>query len=205
MKPIQTAMLSVMWLLCLLPQLTRADENRLQIGDPAPDWKDLRGTDGKTWSAADFADSEVLVICFTSNSCLYSQDYEARMADFCRKYQNVPQGVKLVAINSSQKASDSFDRMQERAIEKKFPYPYLDDQDQSVARSWGAIFTPEFFVLNKERKVIYIGAMDDQTMADKVTKRHVEDAVDAALQGRLPEVTAVPARGCRIPFRRSSR
>ncbi len=205
MRQVRTAFLSVLWLLLLLTDLRGADENRLQIGDPAPAWSNLRATDGKTWSAADFADSAVLVVCFTSNSCLYSQDYEDRMADFCRKYQNAPGGVTLLAINSSQKPSDSFEKMQERANEKKFPYLYLDDQDQSVARNWGAIFTPEFFVLNKQRNVIYIGAMDDQTMEDKVTKRHVEDAVDAALQGRLPEVTAVPARGCRIPFRRSKR
>jgi hypothetical protein len=74
-----------------------------------------------------------------------------------------------------------------------------------VARSYGATYTPEFVVLDKNRKVVYLGAMDDSTEADKVTKRYVELAAEAAVAGKTPEVTETPAVGCAVRYERSRR
>jgi len=181
------------------------DGQKLQIGDSAPDWKDLKGTDGSTHSLADFSSRAVVVLCFTCNSCPYSVDYEDRMIAFARKYADNPAGVVLVAINANRKPSESLDKIKERALQKKFPFLCLIDETQQVADSYGAVYTPEFFVLNKERKVVYIGAMDDRTDAAQVKTRYLEDAVNAALAGKLPAVTAIPARGCAIPYRSRQR
>jgi hypothetical protein len=90
--------------------------------------------------------------------------------------------------------------MEERAKAKGFNFPYLHDETQQVARSYGATFTPEFVVLNKERKVVYLGAMDDSPDGKNITKRYVEDAVAAALAGKLPETQETPAVGCAVRY-----
>lgn len=181
------------------------DNQKLKIGDTAPDWKNLLGTDGSQHSLADFSSRAVVVLCFTCNSCPYSVDYEDRLIAFARKFADTPSGVTLVAINANRKPSESLEKMTERARQKQFPFLYLIDESQQVADSYGAVYTPEFFVLNKERKVVYMGAMDDRTDAKQVTARHLEDAVNATLVGKMPTVTAVPARGCAIPYRSRQR
>lgn len=184
---------------------SRADNQKLKIGDTAPDWKNLPGTDGNKHSLADFSSRAVVVLCFTCNSCPYSVDYEDRLIAFARKFADTPEGVVLVAINANRKPSESLEKMSERARQKQFPFLYLIDESQQVADSYGAVYTPEFFVLDRERKVVYMGAMDDRTDVKQVTAHHVEDAVNAALAGKQPAVTVVPARGCAIPYRTRQR
>jgi hypothetical protein len=89
--------------------------------------------------------------------------------------------------------------MQERAKLREFDFPYLHDgPQQEVAKGYGITYTPEFVVLNKDRKVVYLGALDDDPEGKNVTKKYVEDAVTAALAGKLPETTETPARGCAV-------
>ena len=175
----------------------------LKIGDPAPEWKDLKGTDDKTHSLSDLKDKHVVVVCFTCNSCPYAVDYEDRMIELQKKYVDHPAGVVLVAINANRKPSEQLDKMKQRAEDKKFTFAYLIDETQQVANSYHANFTPEFFVLNKERKVVFVGAMDDKTDAAQVTAPYVEQAIEAALKNELPVTQRVPARGCAIPYKRS--
>lgn len=176
---------------------------KIKIGDAAPDWADLKGTDDKSHSLKDYSGTAVVVICFTCNNCPYAVDYEDRMIAFSKKYADHKDGVVLVAINANNKPKEKFDLMKERAKEKSFPFAYLHDETQQVADAYGAVYTPEFFVLNRDRKVVYIGAMDDKTDAAQASVNYVEKAVEASLAGQLPEVTEVPARGCAIPFKRS--
>jgi len=175
----------------------------LAIGDQAPGWQDLLGTDDARHSLEELNDCEVIVVCFTSNTCLYSVDYEDRLIALQKKYAD-SDDVRVVAINSNAVKADDLDHMKERAGEKKFPFLYLRDDDQSVARTWGAIYTPEFFVLNRKRQVVYMGAMDDSTNPDGVMTRYVELAVDATLIHSDIEHTETAARGCaiRMPRRR---
>ena len=175
----------------------------LKIGDVAPDWKELPGTDDKKHSLADLHESSVVVIVFTCNSCPYSVDYEDRIIELQKKYADHKEGVAVVAINSGKKPSESLDKMKERAKDKEFPFAYLADETQKVAEAHGAGTTPEFFVLNKGRQVVYKGALDDKTDIAQVQAKYVELAVDAALKGELPETREVPARGCAIRFPRA--
>lgn len=177
----------------------------LKIGDAAPAWSELPGTDDRMHSLADLKDKRVVVVCFTCNSCPYSVDYEDRLIEFQNKFSEHKEGVVLVAINSNAKPAEHLDRMKERAQAKNFPFPYVMDATQTVAASYGAHFTPEFFVLNRDRRIVYRGAMDDKTDASKVEVRFVELAVEAALKDALPEVTMNPARGCSIPYKRKKR
>ncbi len=177
----------------------------LKIGDEAPSWSGLVGTDDERHSLADLKNHRVVVICFTCNSCPYSVDYEDRMIEFHRKFSGRNEGIALIAINSNAKPAERLDKMKERAKAKEFPFIYLMDETQQVAVSYGAHFTPEFFVLNENRRVVYIGAMDDKTDAEKVEQHFVELAVEAALKGELPSTTTDPARGCTIPFKRTRR
>ena len=176
-----------------------------KIGDKAPGWTDLAGTDGKKHSLAALKDQDVIVVCFTCNTCPYAVDYEDRLVALHRKYTDSGQKVRLIAINANTVPGDRMEDMQKRAKDKEFKFSYLWDETQDVARKWGAIYTPEFFVLNKERKIIYRGAMDDSTRAKDVRVKHVELAVEAALAGKTPEVTKTGARGCAIRFKRRRR
>jgi peroxiredoxin len=182
-----------------------ASETPLRPGDKAPSWQQVPGADDESHSLADLDAHDVIVVCFTSNTCLYSIDYEDRLKLLHQKYQENGSKVAIVAINSNDGEGDSLQAMKDRVIAKEFVFDYLKDESQQVARSYGAIFTPEFFVLNRERVIIYRGAMDDHTDAARATKSYVELAVEAGLNNNLPEVSEVPAPGCKVRYRNERR
>ena len=97
------------------------------------------------------------------------------------------------------------DQMKARAEKKKFNFPYLFDESQKIAKEFGAGTTPECFVLNRDRRIVYMGAIDDSPNADNVKRKHLELAVQAALNGKAPEVTETVPVGCRIRFERRRR
>ncbi len=172
---------------------------KLNIGDAAPAWKSLKGTDGKEYSLADYKDKKVLVLVFTCNSCPVAVDYEDRIIAFAKKHAD---DVAVVAINVSRAEEDSLEKMKERAEKKKFPYPYVQDPSQQVGREYGAGGTPEFFVLSPERKIVYMGALDDDGDAKKAKTDYLESATQAALKGTKPKVAETYAHGCRIRYAR---
>jgi peroxiredoxin len=173
---------------------------KLNIGDPAPAWKDLPGTDGKRHSLADFKDRDVIVVVFTCNSCPIALDYEDRIIAFAKKHAAPEEKVALVAINVNTVPEDRLPEMTKRAQKKGFSFPYLYDETQQIARGYGANYTPEFFVLNKERKIVYMGAMDDKTNVQEAKENFLEPAVEAALKGQKPPKTETLARGCMIRY-----
>jgi peroxiredoxin len=177
----------------------------LNIGDKAPAWENLPGTDGKTHSLSDFKDTPVVVVVFTCNSCPYAVDYEDRINELAKKHQGESAKVKVVAINVNLVAADSLAKMQERSKAKDFAFPYLFDESQQIAKAYGATRTPEFFVLDAERKIVYMGAMDDNSDAAKVTKQYLGPAIDSALSGTMLKVKETIAIGCNIRFARQRR
>jgi len=204
----KTAHLTRIVLFCLLlPTVTVAGKYNpvLDIGDKAPEWKDLPGIDGKKYSLSDFKDKEVLVLVFTCNTCPYAVDYEDRLVAFATQYTGKDKPVALVAVNVNKVEEDLPPAMKKRAEKKGFTFPYLFDESQQIARDYGAGTTPEFFVLNQDREVVYMGAMDDSPMPEKVEKRYVETAVQAALNGKQPAVQETVPIGCRIRFERKRR
>jgi peroxiredoxin len=179
--------------------------SKLTIGDAAPRWADLPGVDGKKHSFDEFKDRELVVVAFTCNSCPVAVNYEDRLIAFARKYAGPEGKVGFVAINVNTIPEDRLDKMAERAKERKFPFIYLYDETQKIAREYGATTTPEVFLLNKERKVVYMGAMDDRIQEAEVKVRHLEAAVEATLKGEKPSTTETLPRGCRIRYERRKR
>jgi peroxiredoxin len=178
----------------------------LSIGDAAPDFSGLEGVDGKTHSLADLKDKDVVVLCFTCNTCPYAVDYEDRLIALAKKFESEGGKAALVAINPNLVKDDLLAAMQERAKKKSFNFPYLHDAPkQEVAKSYGATYTPEFVVLDKERKVVYLGAMDDSPDGKKITKKYVEEAVAAALAGKSPTTAETPAIGCAVRYVKARR
>jgi peroxiredoxin len=177
----------------------------LDIGDPGPAWKDLPGTDGEKHSFSDLKDKQAVVIVFTCNSCPYAVDYEDRINALTKKHAGEDGRVAVVAVNVNTVEEDLLPAMKQRAMEKGYLFPYLFDETQEIARAYGASRTPEFFLLDQKRRVVYMGAMDDSPMNNSVEQRYLEEALEATLQGEEVPTAETPPVGCRIRFERRRR
>ena len=170
------------------------------IGDAAPQWQDLPGVDGEKHSLADLASKDVVVVVFTCNSCPYAVDVENRLIALHEQLAAAGNGA-LVAICSNANKEDTLEEITARAKERNFEFAYLhDDEKASLANAFGARRTPEFFVLDRERKIVYMGALDDSPEGKNIREKYVEKAIEAALAGKVPEVTETPPVGCLIRF-----
>lgn len=177
-----------------------ADFNKqVDIGDKAPAFADLAGTDGKRHSLSEFADAKLVIVAFTCNTCPMARSYEQRFLDFVREYRE--KDVAFVAINCNTAPADQLPAMKERAEERGFNFPYLHNPDQDVGRAWGATVTPHLFVLDGERRIAYMGAFDDKQDPAKAKRHYVRDAVEALVAGREPEITETRQFGCAIQYR----
>ncbi|QEE49735.1 thioredoxin family protein [Flavobacterium alkalisoli] len=173
-----------------------------QVGDVATDFS-LKNVDGKKVSLKDFKDAKGYIVVFTCNHCPYAQAYEDRIVALDKKYKK--QGYPVIAINPNnpeKQKDDSFEKMQSRAKEKGFTFPYLLDEGQKIYPQYGATKTPHVYVLQKTAKgnvVKYIGAIDDNYEDEAaVTKKYVEDAVNSLLKGKEVSVKETKAIGCSI-------
>ncbi len=211
--PIQQGILSLFACCCVCHWLglwsgIAAAQDRLPVGVEAPAWSDLLGTDDKPHSLVDLQDFDFVVVCFTCNTCPYAIDYEERLIALHQRYAAGTDGqprVAVVAINSNDTPADQMDKMQERARERGFPFAYLRDADHSVAKAYRAIYTPEFFLLDRERKIRYQGALDDKTKADEVSRQFIVEAIAAIQENREPSTPYEGARGCKIRFPKPKR
>ena len=170
----------------------------LGVGDPAPDWTGLTGVDGKQHSLSDYKDAKVIVLVFTCNHCPVAVAYEDRLIALQKEYQN--KGAQVLALCVNNIPPDRLEAMKKRAADKEFNFPYLADPSQKSGRDYGARVTPHVFVLDKDRKVAYIGAIDNNMSADKATKHYVREAIDALLAGKKPFETKTDAVGCGIKY-----
>ena len=172
----------------------------LQIGAPAIPFE-LPGVDGRRYSLDQYADQEALVVVFTCNHCPYAQAWEDRLIRLQREYAD--RGVALVAINANDPVKypgDNFEAMQERARSREYPFPYLQDLPQTTARAYGATRTPEVFVFDRERKLVYHGAPDDNSEVEQVQRHYLRDAIEAALAGKPTPIAETPPVGCTIKW-----
>ena len=173
----------------------------LTIGTEAPQF-DLPGVDGSNHALDDYADAQALVLVQSCNHCPYVQAWEGRMKEIQREY--AARGVRLVAISSNDADSypeDSFEEMQRRAEREGFNFDYLYDEDQSVARALGAERTPEVFLFDRERRLVYHGAIDDNRDDRAVSRHYLREALDAVLEGREPPIRETPAVGCTVKWK----
>ncbi len=174
-----------------------------QIGDTAEDFN-LKNIDGKMVSLKDYKNVKGYIVVFTCNGCPYAQAYEQRIINLHNKY--VPQGYPVIAINPNDPnltSADSYDKMQARAKQKKYPYVYLMDEKQDVFPKFGATRTPHVFLLDNNKVVKYIGGIDDNADDESAVKiKYVENAIEALKAGKNPEPSLTKAVGCSIKKKR---
>jgi len=179
-----------------------AKAKALKIGQAAPTFAGLVGVDDKQHGLADYEKAKLVVVVFTCNHCPVAVANEDRLVALQKDYES--KGVQVVAINSNSpkvQPPDSFENMKKRAREKEFNFPYLFDETQDVARQYGATCTPHVFALDKDRKIAYMGAIDDSpSKADKVKDHHLRNALDALLAGKKPPKEVTKQFGCSIKW-----
>jgi peroxiredoxin len=173
----------------------------LQIGAPAPDFS-LPATNGKTYGLSDFNDKDYLVIFFTCNHCPFVTGSDEVTRKTAEKY--ISNSVAFVGINSNSKdtyAKDSFEHMVERMNEKKFPWIYLYDEPQDIARTYGALRTPHFYVFDKERKLVYTGrGVDNPREPANMTVNDLENALDELINGKKITTPLTNPIGCNVKW-----
>ena len=173
----------------------------LQIGDKAPDFT-LPATDGKTYSLADFGNEKFLVVFFTCNHCPYVIGSDEVTRATAEKFG--PKGVRFAGINSNSEKTyieDSFPNMMKRMEEHNFPWLYLYDQDQSVARKYGALRTPHFYVFDGKRDLVYTGrGVDYPRDTTRATVNDLDRALEELTSGLPVSVPVTNPIGCNIKW-----
>ena len=172
----------------------------LALGDRAPEFS-LKATDGRIRSVEDFS-KNVLVVFFTCNHCPYVIGSDEVTRRTVEKF--APRGVAFVGINSNSANTyqeDSFENMVARMEEHTFPWVYLYDPTQEVARAYGALRTPHFFVFDRDRRLIYTGrGVDQPREADKITVNDLEDALEEHLADRPITRPVTNPIGCNVKW-----
>ncbi|MCP4170817.1 MAG: thioredoxin family protein [Fuerstiella sp.] len=169
------------------------------IGDKAPAWRFLQGTDGLLHSRKDLDSSEILVVAFLCNKCPCVKGYEARFKRLQIEFG--PQGLTFVGINSAIGPLENMNEMRRRAADARYNFHYLFDTSQQVGRGYGATSTPHVFVLDQNRRIAYSGAFDDNRNESLVKHHFVVNAVSDLLARRPVAVTKTKQFGCAINYR----
>jgi peroxiredoxin len=173
----------------------------LPLGSTLVDF-DLPSTEGRNYTAQDFSDAKLLVVFFTCNHCPYvtgSNENTRSVAD-----EFASKGVRFVGINSNSEAThpnDSFEQMVSEMAAHKFPWVYLRDEDQRVARAYGALRTPHFYVFDSERKLRYTGkSFDNPREVEKATTHELRDALEDLVEGREVRKPLSNPIGCNVKW-----
>ncbi|NBO69225.1 thioredoxin family protein [bacterium] len=179
----------------------------LKIGDNAIDFS-LKNVDGSVVSLSSYAGDNGLVVIFTCNHCPFSKAYEDRIINLHNAYAG--KGYPVLAINPNDPVSvpeDSFEKMIERSKEKGFPFKYVIDETQSIAKQYGATRTPHVYLLKKQSNsaftVAYIGAIDDNhSDIASVSQTYLSNAIDALIAQKNPSPDFTKAIGCSIKWKK---
>jgi peroxiredoxin len=180
-------------------ELPEARTETLAIRVGAPDFGNLLGVDGERYSLSSFQDKELLVLLFISNGCPTVKASQDRMIKIQRDY--LRKNVQLLALNSNNSylsPADTYAEMVLRVREKGFNFPYVKDEDRTVARAYGAVCTPHVFLLDEERRLRYKGRIDDSRNPERVTVSDLRNAIDDLLADRSVRVSETTPFGCSI-------
>jgi len=173
----------------------------LQPGDKAPDFN-VPATDGKTYSLADFAHARILVVFFTCNHCPYVTGSDETTRATVDRFRD--KGVAFIGINSNSENTypeDDFEHMVARMKEHKFPWVYARDKPQEVARAYGALRTPHFYVFDESRKLVYTGrGVDNPRNASQATVNNLECALEEVVAGEPVSVPLTNPIGCNVKW-----
>ncbi|OZC02150.1 thioredoxin family protein [Rubricoccus marinus] len=182
------------------------------LGSLAPDFR-LRAANpeasgGSHVSRSDMSGARVLLVVFTCNHCPYAVAVEDRLIALAEAY--APEGLQAVVISSNDAEAypaDSFENMAVRAEQKGYPFPYLYDETQEVARAFGAVCTPEFFLYDADLRLVYAGRLNDGRPTrpgrpgTEPTTRDLADAIEQTLAGQAVSAEQIPSMGCGIKWR----
>lgn len=177
---------------------TEAPAFDLPVANPEAD-----GIVRATRSLDDYPDAEALVVVFMCNHCPYVIHVEEALAAVARAYQKRGVGFFGISANDArQYPADSFENMAQRAQQKNYPFAYLYDESQQVARAYGAVCTPEFFIYDRDRRLVYQGRFDETRPGLGVPTGHdVRQALDELLASGTVTMEQFPAMGCNIKWR----
>lgn len=183
--------------------MARTESTMRELGTIAPPFV-LPEVEGGTVSIDDFAGAPALLVMFICNHCPFVKHVRAELARVGRDYQ--PQGVGIVAISSNDPEAypaDAPERMREEKLDAGYTFPYLFDGTQDVAHAYRAACTPDFFVFDRERRLVYRGQLDDSRPSSDtpVTGRDLRAALDAVLGGRPVDSGQKPSLGCNIKWK----
>jgi peroxiredoxin len=178
----------------------------LPLGTLAPDFS-LPDTQGNMVSLADFRDAPALLVIFMCNHCPYVKHILNKLTKLIKEYQ--AKGITVVGINSNDVSSypdDSPEMMVKAAGENGFTFPYLYDETQKVAKAYRAACTPDFFLFDKEKKLVYRGQMDDSRPGNDipVTGTDLTNAIEAALSGVPVNTKQKPSMGCNVKWKQGN-
>ncbi len=173
-----------------------------ELGTAAPEFS-LPDTDGKTVSLSDFADAKALLVMFICNHCPYVKHVADGIAKLGRDYQD--KGVGVVAIMSNDVANypdDSPEKMKQEKAARGYTFAYLYDESQQVAKAYRAACTPDFYVFDADRKLVYRGQLDDSRPDSgiPITGKDLRAALDAVLAGQAVSADQKPSLGCNIKW-----
>jgi len=173
----------------------------VSVGEKAPTFSGIPATTKEgvdsSLSMSDIKE-DVVVLVFLANHCPVVQAYEDRIIDFTNDYKG--KSVKVVGVAVSDQDIDRLPGIKTYMKEKGSTYVYGYDESQEIGRAYGATNTPQFFVLDKDRTIRYMGAMDDSQNESKIKKTYLRDAVDALLKGESVEVSETKAVGCGVRY-----
>ena len=176
------------------------ESTMVKLGSVAP-YFNLPDTFGKNLSIEDF-DSELLVIVFTCNHCPYAKAVEDRLIKLGKEYKNDVDFVLISSNDSENYPEDSPKKMAERHAEKGYPFPYLFDETQEVAKTYSAVCTPDIFLYNGDRKLEYRGRIDDNWQnPEQVEREELKMAIEAVLNGKTVDFEQKPSMGCNIKWK----
>ena len=183
--------------------MVKTASTMLPLGTKAPNFS-LVNVDGKQVSLADFKDAKALLVIFMCNHCPFVKHVAGELTRLANDY--MPRGVAIVGINSNDSTKypeDSPEQMVHEAEERGYPFPYLFDEDQSVAHAYRAACTPDFFLFDGSQRLVYRGQLDSSRPKTTipVTGQDMRAALDAILAGKpIPEPQR-PSIGCNIKWR----
>ena len=176
----------------------------IPLGTKAPDFRLPDAVSGKQFSLVELKSDKATVIMFICNHCPYVKHVQNGLVELANDYAS--KGVSFIAINSNDVKNypdDSPENMKKVAQKMGYPFPYLFDDSQQVARSYDAACTPDFYIFDKNMKLMYRGQMDDSRPGNgkPVTGSDIRQALDSILDGRVISDEQIPSMGCNIKWK----
>ena len=176
------------------------ESTMVKLGSKAPDFN-LPNIDGENISLEHFK-ADVLVVIFTCNHCPYAKAVEDRLIELGNRYSGMVDFVLVSSNDAENYPADSPEKMAEQARNKEYPFPYLFDETQEIAKAYSAVCTPDIFLYNNERRLEYRGRLDDNWQnPNQVEREELKMAIEAILNGKGIDFKQIPSMGCNIKWK----